>query len=167
MRPMPAIRVPIRRAACRAALLLLIVLAPSAGAVPEAGIAIIVHPGDAHGPLGRGELASIFRRTLRVDSRGQLLVPVNLAGQHPLRRAFSRAVFGGTPEDMEAYWNERYFHGVSPPTVVASVEAMLRFVAVTPGAVGYVPACTVDARVIQVALLADNEKRDASECASP
>jgi hypothetical protein len=31
--------------------------------------------------------------------------------------------------------------------VLASVEAILRFVAATPGAIGYVPACAVDGRV--------------------
>jgi hypothetical protein len=40
-----------------------------------------------------------------------------------------------------------YFHGLLPPHVLASTEAVLRFVASTPGAIGYVPLCDADARV--------------------
>ncbi|MEQ8660459.1 MAG: hypothetical protein RLW62_06545 [Gammaproteobacteria bacterium] len=110
----------------------------------------MAHP-DVDPDSARGRnLADLFRRKLLVDARGNRLVPVNLPGRDPLRRAFSLAVLELPPEEMEGYWNERYFHGVSPPPVVASTEAVLRFVAATPGAVGYVPNCAVDARVAHV-----------------
>jgi hypothetical protein len=42
---------------------------------------------------------------------------------------------------MERYWNEQYFKGISPPFVLSSMEAVRRFVASTPGAIGYVLDC--------------------------
>lgn len=123
------------------------------GARAESGLAVIVPPGHALTSLDAPTLAAIFRRKLRVSADGHALVPVNLRLTDPLRTAFSQTVFGLEPAAMDAYWNERYFHGVQPPHVVASVEAMLRFVAATDGAVGYVPTCRVDARVRQLMIL--------------
>jgi len=132
-------------------MLALLGLLAGAGARAEApqavGIAVIGAPGLDLGHLDRAAVASIFRRKLRTLADGGRLVPVNLPASDPLRTAFSLAVFDLEPAAMDAYWNERYFHGVSPPHVLASVEAVLRFVATTPGAIGYVPACAVDGRV--------------------
>ena len=136
----------LQRALNRFAVLLLLAVT-MAGARAEPALAVIVAPDHPLATLDRPGLASIFRRKLRVTADGETLVPVNLPAADPLRIAFSRAVFAQDPADLDTYWNERYFHGVSPPHVVASIEAMLRFVAATPGAIGYVPACRVDARV--------------------
>lgn len=144
-------RLPTRvcRAAC-AWLLVCGVAAADPGPVAAPAIAVIVAPADAGASYRRADIANIFRRRLRFHDDGQPLVPVNLPLDHPLRERFSRAVFDLEPEEMEAYWNERYFHGVSPPHVVGSVEAMLRFVATTPGAIGYVLDCHLDPRVSAV-----------------
>jgi hypothetical protein len=58
-----------------------------------------------------------------------------------------------TPEELEDYWRDLYFNGISPPFVLASEEAMIRFVASTPGAVGYVSQCVADKRVVVVATI--------------
>lgn len=110
-------------------------------------IVVIGAPGSEMSGLTVAELARIFRRKLPMTPAGRPLVPVNLTLTDPLRSVFSRAVFGLDPDAMETYWTERYFHGVSPPHVVASSEAMLRFVHATPGAIGYVWSCEVDDRV--------------------
>lgn len=64
--------------------------------------------------------------------------PVNLPGSSPLREAFSRAVFGQSVRDLAPYWNDRYFHGTSPPPTVGSEAAVLLFLERTPGGIGYV-----------------------------
>jgi len=109
-------------------------------------IAVIVAPGQARN-LKKDDLALLFKRKKLFWGDGVKAQPVNLPASHPLRRGFSLAVLGHTPEDLEKYWNDLYFHGISPPYVLASEEAMLRFVAETPGAIGYVPYCSADARV--------------------
>lgn len=135
------------------AALALALLLLAGGAVAAQGIAVVVAPDHPLSEIDRRGLAAIFKRKQRVSADGAALVPVNLPATAPLRIAFSRAVFAQDPAGLDSYWNERYFHGISPPHVVESVEAMLRFVAATPGAIGYVPACRVDARVRVLLLL--------------
>ena len=93
------------------------------------------------------ELKAIFRRKILVNEQGLRWIPLNLNADHPLRRAFSQRVFEQQPEDMETYWNEQYFQGVMPPYVVASEEAVLRFVISMPNAIGYIRPCYLDTRV--------------------
>jgi ABC-type phosphate transport system substrate-binding protein len=99
------------------------------------------------------ELALIYRRKKLFWSSGARINPVNLQASDPLRQLFSRAILGQSPAEMQAYWNTMYFNGISPPHVLASPEAVLRFVAQTPGAIGYVPFCEADARVTVVLAL--------------
>ena len=86
-------------------------------------------------------LSLIFRRKQIYAEDGGRWQPVNLPADHALRRQFSRAVLGGSPETLEDYWNQQYFQGLLPPHVLGSEEAVLRFVASTPDAIGYVAAC--------------------------
>ncbi|WP_296927430.1 hypothetical protein [Thiohalocapsa sp.] len=103
--------------------------------------------------LDRSQLRDIFLKRVVIDRSGTALVPLNMPPDHPLRAAFSEALLGKTPEALRRFWNERYFQGVSPPYVVRSQEAMLRFVTETPGALGYVVSCRADERVRVVAEL--------------
>ncbi len=95
----------------------------------------------------REELASIYGRKKLFWENGARIIPVNLPAAHRLRRSFSRLVLGALPEAMAAYWNAQYFHGIAPPYVLASEEAVLQFVATTPGAIGYVSASAVNRQV--------------------
>ena len=115
-------------------------------AAAEEPIAVIVAPGHAKS-LKKDDLALLFKRKKLFWADGIKAQPANLPASHPLRRLFSQAVLGHTPEELEKYWNDLYFHGISPPHVPASEEAMLRFIAETPGAIGYVPFCSADSRV--------------------
>lgn len=110
-------------------------------------IAVITGRTDDVPMLTVRDIANVFRRKRQFTAADEPLIPVNLALHEPLRTVFSRRVFGLTPDAMDTYWTERYFHGVSPPHVVESSEAMLRFVQATRGAVGYVWNCEADARV--------------------
>jgi hypothetical protein len=110
-------------------------------------LAVVVAAGTPTDKLSEEAVRLIFNRKRLVDGRGQRWVPVNLPATDALRRAFSLAVFDALPEDLEEYWNNQYFHGIEPPEVMASQEAVLRFVAATPGAIGYVRAPLADGRV--------------------
>ena len=113
----------------------------------EPGIAVISGARVPSIDTDRRTLRAVFLKRILIDADGGSLVPLNLPPASPLRQAFSQGLLGEPPRRLQQYWNERYFHGVSPPYVVRSEEAMLRFVAATPGAVGYVMACRVDDRV--------------------
>ena len=100
------------------------------------------------------ELAHIYRRQKLFWADHTRIVPVNLPADHPLRRSFSRLVLGALPEELDAYWNAQYFHGITPPYVLTSEEAVLLFVATTPGAIGYVSAAAVNGQVHALLYLA-------------
>lgn len=115
-------------------------------------IAVIVAPGYAK-LLKKEDLALIFKRKKLFWSDGSKVQPVNLPAFNPYRNAFSQAVLAASPAELEKYWNDMYFHGISPPYVVSSEEAVLRFVTETPGAVGYLPFCNVNNRVAIVLVI--------------
>lgn len=141
-------RVPLRRSLLVGMLVLgHAVLAQSP---PKRGIDIIMAEGSALPFLSSEKLALIFKRKRNFWDNGERIQPVNLPPAHPLRRAFSQQVFGRSPEELDDYWRDMYFHGVLPPFVLASEEAVIRFVATTPGAIGYVSACALDHRVTVV-----------------
>ncbi|CAN5430024.1 hypothetical protein BH11PSE7_BH11PSE7_21260 [soil metagenome] len=134
------------------ALLLLSLVISLATAVPTAWAAdtpfvVITSPGVPQRHLSREAVAQIFLRKQDFWDSSARVHPVNLPASHALRRAFSQAMLGHLPEEFEDYWREMYFHGVLPPHVVASEEAVILFVASTPGAIGYVSGCYPDHRV--------------------
>ena len=77
-------------------------------------------------------------------------VPVNLPPENPLRLSLAETIFNKSAQQLQDYWNQRYFQGVAPPHVLRSQEAMVQFVAKTPGAIGYIAACCLDDRVREV-----------------
>lgn len=119
----------------------------------ESAVAVIVPHARADARLAPEDLALIFQRKKLYWPDGSRIQPVNLPPTDPQRIVFSRALFGVDPVGLDDYWRERYFHGVRPPYVVASGEAMLRIVAETPNAVGYADACVIDERVVAVGFL--------------
>jgi ABC-type phosphate transport system substrate-binding protein len=98
-------------------------------------------------PLSVKQLQNIYRKKNLINHEGAPWNPINLSANHPVRQAFSKKLFNQSPGDMESYWNIQYFNGIRPPHVVSSEEAMLRFVANTPNAIGYILACHADERV--------------------
>jgi ABC-type phosphate transport system substrate-binding protein len=124
-----------------ASVLLTLSLAVSSAWAADRPFAVITAPGVAEHHLTREAVSLIYRRKQKYWPDGTRIQPVNLPTSHPLRRAFSETILGQTPEALEDYWRERYFHGVLPPYVLASEEAVVLFVSATPGAIGYVSTC--------------------------
>ncbi len=115
----------------------------------QAIIAIVVsneqNPAELN--LSAKNLNLIFWRKQLFWPQGVPIKPVNLRSQDPLRIQFSEVTLGSTPEAQIDYWNGQYFNGILPPYSVNSEEAVLRYIAKTKGAIGYVNACNVDERV--------------------
>lgn len=97
--------------------------------------------------LSPNDLSLIYWRKQLYWPKGQRIKPVNLSAEHELRLQFSQKILGSAPKSQIDYWNGQYFNGVLPPYSVNSEEAVLRYVAQTSGAIGYVNACAVDSRV--------------------
>lgn len=118
-------------------------------------IAVIVNSEEL--AVAANELNLIYWRKQLFWPKGQRIKPVNLRSKHPLRQQFSQAVLGSPPKKQIDYWNGQYFNGILPPYSVNSEEAVLRYVAQTNGAIGYVDACHVDDRVKAVMWIAQEQ----------
>lgn len=107
---------------------------------PGDSICVVAHaPGDTTG-VDVDLIRRIFLERQRFWPDGTPARPVNLPATSPVRERFSLAVLGQSVRELAPYWDERYFHGTSPPLSVGSQEAALLFVARTKGSVGYLDA---------------------------
>ena len=132
-----------------------VVAAALAVAWPASGadsIAVIVHP-SLEASASEEDLARIFLRKRRFWSPGLAIVPVNRDATSEARARFTAVVFGNTARRLGTYWNQQYFLGVLPPATLASDEAVKRFVASEPGAIGYVRTDALDGSVRVLLLL--------------
>lgn len=116
-------------------------------------VAVITAPSAPHLSFDKDTLRNVYLKRIFVDGDGVKLTPVNLPADSSLRDAFTRTILHMSERPMQEYWDKQYFQGISPPYVLASDEAVVRFVAATPGAVGYVASCHTDASVRVVMLL--------------
>lgn len=123
----------------------------AAESAPE--IAIVVGIDSPLEDVGLDTLRDLYLRRQRLWSGGASASPVNLPGDDPVRRAFSRRILGRTPDELVGYWNRRYFEGVRPPLVLQSPRAVCAYLATEPGGVGYVPADEVDQDTCRVVRL--------------
>jgi len=123
------------------------VVAHAASDSSESGMVVIVAQESPISRISRDELTLIFKARKRYWEEGLRIQPVNLPAAHLLRRTFSTQILGSSPEELDDYWRDMYFHGVQPPYVFASEEAVIRFVSSTPGAIGYVSSCATDHRI--------------------
>ena len=124
----------------------LTLLAPASIVGQENRLAVIVHP-KRSAELSREEVTQIYLRRKRFWSDGSVIVPLNLPSQDQLRTYFSRLVLNPAEPRLADYWNRQYFYGILPPATLASTEAVRRYVASDPNAIGYVPISEVDGSV--------------------
>jgi hypothetical protein len=112
----------------------------------EERVAVIVHP-TRRAELSIDDVTQIYLRRKRFWDDGSAIVPLNLPLAVPLRAHFSRIVLHQAESRLADYWNRQYFYGVLPPATLASTEAVRRYVAADPNAIGYVSASEVDGSV--------------------
>ncbi len=109
-------------------------------------LAVITHPSRAE-TLTVSDLRRLFLRQRRFWSDGGAVIAVNQSAATATRAAFDRAVYGDEVQTLPAYWNRQYFDGLFPPITLDSDEAVRRYVAAKPNAIGYVDAEAADASV--------------------
>src|SRR5215813_9364539 len=126
--------------------LTLTLFAPSSIADGEERVAVIVHP-TRRAALSIEEVAQIYLRRKRFWDDGSIIVPLNLPSEATLRTRFSHLVLNQPEARLADYWNRQYFYGILPPATLASTEAVRRYVASDPNAIGYVPVSEVDGSV--------------------
>jgi hypothetical protein len=116
---------------------------PAAAAATRADFKLIAYPSVDTTKLTSGEASDLFlKKTARWPSGGPC-VPVDQKPGAAARIAFSETVHHKGVAAIESYWQKRIFSGQGvPPLVKESDEAVVAFVSVTPGALGYVSAAT-------------------------
>jgi len=88
--------------------------------------------------LNPAEIRELFTGTKSRFSDGSRAVPVLLKGG-PVHEVFLHRQVGDTPEEFRMRWRKLVFTGQgSMLREFASEAAMLEYVSVTPGAIGYV-----------------------------
>lgn len=122
-------------------------------------IAVIVANDAKEEGMDRIRLRDIYLKKILLNGDGTALIPVNLPPDNPLRTSLTDTLFNKSAQQLQDYWNQRYFHGITPPYVLHSQEAVVQFVAKTPGAVGYIAACSLDQRVKGVLRLSAPESQ--------
>ncbi len=110
---------------------------------------VVAHP-SVHGTwISKTNLSALF--TGRADRWGDKVVakPVDQSAKSAVRHAFTTAVLGLSMGEIQRYWQDRVAAAhVLPPPIKSSDEEVLRYVAATPGGVGYVaPDAVIPASV--------------------
>jgi ABC-type phosphate transport system substrate-binding protein len=68
-------------------------------------------------------------------------MPVDQEKDALVREAFSNAILGRSPSQMESFWQQQIFSGKDvPPAKRKSDAEVIEFVSENPGAIGYVSA---------------------------
>lgn len=118
----------------------MLVLASSAGAE---GYAVVVSKESPIGELSIRTIRDIFlrRRQFEADIR---VVPVNLLGEDIARIGFENGILEMNRDDLNRFWINNHFQGVSPPTTQASLSSIKAFVERVKGAISYLPLTMVD-----------------------
>ncbi len=139
----------------RSAILLgLSIVLVAAGQASAQDLAVIVNV-DREARLTISEIARIYLKQRRFWNDRDPIVPLNRDAGSPARESFVRAVFGAKARQLADYWNQQYFRGVLPPATLASDEAVRRFVASEPRAIGYIVRSAVDDSIRVVLYLQD------------
>lgn len=116
--------------------MMLLLLAASLS-LPAGEYVVVAGAVDADPPVESRALAALF-----LKKRGFLgesaVVPVNLSPSDPIRIAFEEKVLGMERDDLNDYWIEKHYRGVSPPVVQRSQNGVKAFLKNVAGAVGYI-----------------------------
>jgi hypothetical protein len=140
----------LRRCTAQLAATVMVLFMLCGTAIADDEIAVIVARDAPDFRLNVSILRDIYLKKIFLDGHDREFIPLNLPPDHVLRRAFSLALFNKGAQELQSYWNQRYYHGITPPYVLGSPQAVVQFVAKTPGAIGYVTTCDLDHRVKQV-----------------
>jgi hypothetical protein len=104
---------------------------------------VIVNPGNALVSVDHQFLLDVFLRRTTQWPDHETVHPVDLPIDSPTRRRFSIDALRRPVDAVKGYWLQVIFSGRGiPPPELDSAEEVVRFVARTAGAIGYVPGLT-------------------------
>lgn len=114
-------------------------------------IAVIAHPSVASVAVSQVKLINLFLIPGTTWADSQVAVPIDLIAPAQIKADFYRLAFGRSPSQLRAYWARQVFSGMgAPPIEVSSAPEVVRLVANTLGAIGYVPIDAVEGASVRV-----------------
>src|SRR5258708_4021517 len=108
---------------------------------PAATVAyqIIVHPSNPTRSVDRKFLADAFLKKVTRWAHGELIRPVDLSPDSPVRNKFSDQVLGRSVGAIKSYWQQLVFSGRDlPPPELDTDQDVVKYVLKHSGAIGYV-----------------------------
>jgi ABC-type phosphate transport system substrate-binding protein len=139
---------------CLFAYLLVMLSTTAADAQPnEPSFRVIVNQQNPVMALDRRFIADVFLKRKTRWPNGDVIRPVDLGSESPIRVRFSEYILERTLAQTRSYWQQRIFSGRElPPLEVKTEQDVIKFVLSYPTAIGYVSATTPigEAKVIQV-----------------
>ncbi|WP_054015493.1 hypothetical protein [Pseudoalteromonas sp. R3] len=114
-------------------------------------LVVIVHRDNPNQQLSQYQLIDLYMGKYAAFPDGTLATVLDYEQGHPLRVEFLTTLTGRPMSQINAYWSQVKFSGkASFPQAYQSIEAILKAVASTPDAIGYVPetALTEDVKVV-------------------
>jgi ABC-type phosphate transport system substrate-binding protein len=100
---------------------------------------LIVHTRSSVTTLERDFVADAFLKKTTRWRDGETILPVDLAGNSPVRRRFSEDVLSRSVAAVRSYWQQLIFSGRDvPPPELDSDADVVKYVSKHAGAIGYV-----------------------------
>lgn len=127
---------------------LLWILVSLASAPAAADLALIAHPGTADDRLSLNVARRMFSMQLSHWPDGTPVRVFVLPDNTPQHRAFAKDLLRLFPRQLRRVWDRQLYSGTGQvPDTVGSEREMMRRVAETPGAVGYISSENLDETV--------------------
>jgi ABC-type phosphate transport system substrate-binding protein len=102
---------------------------------------VIINAKNPVGVVDREFLSDVFLKRVSQWQTSESVSPVDLRGESQVRQAFSMSILKRPVAAIRSYWTQRIFSGREiPPPELESEDAVGRYVANHPGAVGYIAA---------------------------
>ncbi len=118
-----------------------------AGAAAQAQVVIIVNKSVPEGSITASKLNDIYSLRQKTWSDGKPIVPLTLKSDNEVSEKFYGAL-GASSMEMKKVWMRDQLTGEGkPPESMGSTDEILEKVASTPGAIGFIEASKVNAKV--------------------
>jgi hypothetical protein len=138
----------------------LIVCLPVWSAAASADIVLATHPENPLRTLEMVDARRIFLKQTNEFPGGNKALVAILDGKSETRRIFESQVLKMSPSQIKTYWAGFIFNGQNhPPREFATEEAMKKWIAATPGALGYLDTNEVDDTIKVLATIAEDSDR--------
>lgn len=124
------------------AIVLLLLIMQSFG-VSAAEYAVVVSRNNPIESMDLQKIRDVFLKKRSFEGEIKLL-PVNLLGDAAVRKEFEQKVLQMRRNEINRYWINNHFRGISPPVTQASLVSVQKFVEKVDGAIGYLPIDMVD-----------------------